>query len=177
MTSFKKKAGLADRQNGLGDRHHKNLWCRKCVRREIFWNVKVRWRGLCPFNPYFLCNTVTVRPLSGHLTPKMKITFFIASYVNAEYLFIQQVFQKKSRIFWENREKLFWKRIWQFFRGRRRLAPKIYITFFITNKVRNILLFRSFFKKGCIFWENGKNPFLGLKFFERKRGVWGRNWM
>ncbi len=73
-------------------------------------------------------------------------------------------FRKKNSIFWENREKRFWGHIRQFFRERRFLASKIIITFFITNEVVNILLFNSFFKKSCIFWENRKKPFLGLKF-------------
>ncbi len=36
----------------------KNLWRRKCVRREIFRNIEVRVEGrFVPFNPYFVCNT------------------------------------------------------------------------------------------------------------------------
>ncbi len=50
--------------------------------------------------------------------------------------------------------------------------PKVNITFFITNKIPNILLFSSFFKEGCIFSENGKKPFLGPKSLEGK-GAFG----
>ncbi len=78
---------------------------------------------------------------------------------------------EKSSTFWENREKLFWVCIWQFFRERRPFAPKINVTFFITNEVLNILLFSSFSKKkSCIFWENGKKPFLGPKSLLMGRG-------
>ncbi len=55
------------------------------------------WRGFVPFNSYFLCNTsnyVTVRPVRGHLTPKMNIAFFYQKF-DAEYFFIQQFFRKK----------------------------------------------------------------------------------
>ncbi len=76
-------------------------------------------------------------------------------------IFLFNNFFEKSSIFWENREKLFWEHIWQFFRERRRLAPKSNITFFITNEVMNSLLFNRFFQKSCIFWKNSKRPFLG----------------
>ncbi len=35
------------------------------------------------------------------------------------------------------------------------------VTSFVANKALNILLFNSFFKKSCIFRENGEKPFLG----------------
>ncbi len=57
-----------------------------------------------------------------------------------------------------------------FFRERRRLPPKIKITFFITNVIGNILLFSGFFKKSCIFRENDKKPFLGDKRLLTGRG-------
>ncbi len=54
---------------------------------------------------------------------------------------------EKCSIFRLNREKQFLRgRIWQFCRKKRRLAPKINITFLITNELLNILLFSSFFK-------------------------------
>ncbi len=37
-----------------------------------------------PFNLYFVCNTsncVTVRPVKGHLTPKINIAYFIRNFV------------------------------------------------------------------------------------------------
>ncbi len=82
------------------------------------------------YGTYFLCNTsncVTVLPVRGHLTPKMNITFFIRNLMLNIFLF--KNFFEKSCIFRENRKKLFWGRIWQFFRERRRLTPKINITF------------------------------------------------
>ncbi len=50
---------------------------------------------------------VPVRPVRGHLTLKMNITFFFYQELDTEYLFIRQLFEK-SRIFQENCEKLFW---------------------------------------------------------------------
>ncbi len=88
---------------------------------------------------------------------------------DAQYFLLDNFF-KKSSIFRENREKLFWKLIWRFFRERRRLASKINITFIITNKVRNILLFSVFFKKICIFWENGKKLLVVAKSLLKGRG-------
>ncbi len=89
--------------------HRKNLWGRKCVRRAIFRNVEVRVEGgKVPFNPYVVCNTsncVTVRPVRGHLTPKMNITFFIRNLIRNIFLFNN--FFEKSCIFRENRKKLF----------------------------------------------------------------------
>ncbi len=76
----------------------KNLWRRKCVRREIFRTVEVRVEGgFSLFNPYFVCNTfncVTVRPVRGHLTPKMNTAFL--SEISCWIFFIQQCFRKKQ---------------------------------------------------------------------------------
>ncbi len=90
-------------------------------------------------------------------------------------IFLCDNFFEKSSIFWEKRAKLFWEHIWQFFRERRRLALKINVTFFITNEIPNILLFSSFFKKSCIFWENGKNHFWGPSLFWRKEAFGDKN--
>ncbi len=59
-------------------------------------------------------------------------------------IFYSTIFSKKA-VFSE--KKLFWEHIQQFFRERRRLAPKINVTFFIMNEVRNILLLKFFLKK------------------------------
>ncbi len=63
----------------------------------------------------------------GHLTPKMNIAFFIRNLMLN--IFVFNNFFEKSCIFIENRKKLFWGSIWQFFRERRRLTLKINITF------------------------------------------------
>ncbi len=123
-------------------RNIKNLWRRKCVRRVIFRNVEVRVEGGCH------CATCQE---SSYTKNEYSLSY---RKFDAEYFFIQQFFRKKSCIFRENHKKLFWRRIWQFFRERRRLTPKINITFFITNDVSNILLFNNFFQKCVIFWEN-----------------------
>ncbi len=91
----------------------KNLWRRKCVRRTIFRNVEVRVEGgFAPFNPYFVCNKsncVTVRPVRGHLTPKMNIPFFIRNLMLN--IFLSDNSFEKSYTFRKNRKKLFWGRI------------------------------------------------------------------
>ncbi len=91
---------LKDFQNFRDDNNiKKNLWRRKCVRREIFRNVEVRIEGgLAPFNPYFVCNTsnyVTVRPVRGHVIPKMNIAFFIRNLLLNIFL-LDNFFEKKT---------------------------------------------------------------------------------
>ncbi len=117
----------------------KNLWRRKCVRREIFRND-------------FICNTsncVTVRPVRGHLTPKMNIAFSIRNLMlNISY---STIFSKKTVFSQKPAKNCFGGAFDNFFRERRRLMPKINITFFITNEVSNILLFTNFFQKCVIF--------------------------
>ncbi len=121
-------------------------------------------------NPYFVCitsNQITVGPVRGHLTPKMNIIFFIRNLMLNIFLF--NSFFEKSCIFRENREKLFWGRIWQFFRERRRFTLKINITFFITNEVLNILLFSNFFQKIFNFLRKCQKTVSGAQVsFERK---------
>ncbi len=54
--------------------------------------------GEAPFNTYFVCNTsdrVTVRPVRGHLTPKMNIDFFIKNLMLNIFLF-NNFFEKKA---------------------------------------------------------------------------------
>ncbi len=75
-------------------------------------DISERGSKVAPFNPYFVCNTfncVTVRPVRGHLTPKMIIAFFIRNLMMNIFLFNN--FFEKSCIFRENRKKLFWGRI------------------------------------------------------------------
>ncbi len=84
-------------------------------------------------------------------------------------IFLFNNFFVKSSIFWENCEKQFWKHLRQFFRERRRLASKFNATFFYLNKVLNTVLFISFFKKGCIFWENRKAIVSGTQVLLRGR--------
>ncbi len=112
-------------------------------------------------------NCVTVRPVRGYLTSKMNMAFFIRNLMLNIFLFNN--FFEKSCIFRENRKKLFRGRIWQFFRERRHLMPKINITFFITNEVSNILSHTNFFQKCVIFWENARKPFLGPKSLLKER--------
>ncbi len=70
------------------------------VRRVIFRNVEER------VDPYFVCNMsncVTVRPVMGHLTPKINIAFFIRNLMPNICLFDN--FFEKSCIFRENGKK------------------------------------------------------------------------
>ncbi len=77
--------------------------------KKIFRNIEVRVEGdIDPFNPYFVCNAsncVTVRPVRGHLTPKMNIAFFIRNLMLN--IFLLNNFFEKSNIVGENRGK-FW---------------------------------------------------------------------
>ncbi len=83
---------------------------------------------------------------------------------------------EENNIFWENREKLFWRRIWQIFRERRRLVSKINITFFIANEILNILLFSSFFKKSCSFLRKRQKTVSGAQVsFEGKNASGDEN--
>ncbi len=70
---------------------NKNLWCRKCVRRELFQKVEVRVPLLCLQHGLW----VTVWLVRGHLTPKMNITFFYQK-LDAEYFLFNNFFLKSS---------------------------------------------------------------------------------
>ncbi len=121
-------------------------------------------------------NCVTVPSVRGHLTLKMNIAFFIRNLMLNIFLFDN--FFEKSCIFWENRKKLFWGRIWQFVRERRRLTPKINVTF-LSQMRYWIFYYLAVFskKKNCIFWENSEKPFLGPKSLLKGRGglAWKMN--
>ncbi len=121
----------------------KNLWRRKCVRRAIPIE-EGRSKGLLATWPLGHCASC-----KGSSYTKNEYNLFYQK-LHAEYFLFKKFFAKSS-IFWENCEKLFWGHIGQFFRERRSLAPKINITFFITNKLPNILLFSSFFQKRLYF--------------------------
>ncbi len=100
---------------------------------ERYYGTQKYW--LKEANLYFACNTsncVTVRPVRDHLTPKVNITCFIRNLMLNIFLFDN--FFEKSCTFRENRKKLFRRRIWKFFRERRRLTLKINITFFFIHK-------------------------------------------
>ncbi len=111
---------------------------------------------------------VTVRPVRGHFTPKMNITFFYQK-LDAEYFFIRQFFRKKQ-YFRRKLQKLFWGRIWQFFRERRRLASKINVIFLLQMRYWICYYLAVFSKKAEIFKENSKKPFLRPKFLLKGRG-------
>ncbi len=114
-----------------------------------------------------------MRHVRGHLTPKMNTIFFFFFYRNYNMLniFLFNNFFKKSNIFRKTGEKLFWRRIWQFFRERRGPATKINITFFLLQMRYWIFYYLAVFsKKAEIFWENGKKPFLGPKSLLKGRG-------
>ncbi len=132
----------------------------------IFWKVESK---VPPFNPYFV-----TWPL-GHCA-----TCNRSSYTKNEYNFfyqkldVEQFFRKKKHYFLENGKNLFWEHISQFFRERKRLAPKINIPFVITNEVLNILLLNGFFKKVVFSEKTVKNHFWRPSLFWRIGGVWQR---
>ncbi len=136
----------------------KNLWCRKCVRRAIFQNVEVRVTSFATW-PLDHCATCKVSSYS-----KNEYKLFYQK-LDAEYFFMLQFFLK-SNIFRENCKELFWRHIWQFFRRRKRLAPKINVlNFFLSQMSYWIFYYSAVFlkKKTVIFWENSKKLFLGPK--------------
>ncbi len=113
---------------------------------------------------------VTVRPVRGHLTPKMNITFFIRNLMVNNFLFYN-FFDKRS-IFREHLEKLFWGHIWQLFRERRRPTQKINVTFLPQSRYRIFYYLVVFSKKNSIFW-NGKKPFLWAQVSFKEKGASG----
>ncbi len=73
--------------------------------------------------------------------------------LDAEYFLIQQFFRKKQ-YFLRKLRKTVLGRIWQFFRERRRLVPKINITFFYHKWEMRYWIFyylTVFFEKSCNF--------------------------
>ncbi len=123
-----------------------------------------------------LCNTsdcVTVRPVRGHLVPKMNIAFFIKNSMRNIFLFNN--FFEKSCIFRENRKKLFCGRIWQFFRKIRRLTPKINITFLSQMRYR-IFYYYQLFPKMCNFLRKRQKTVSGSQVsFEGKEASGDKN--
>ncbi len=116
-----------------------------------------------PFNSYFVgktSNCVTVRPVMGHLTPKMNIAFFIRNLILNIFLF--KNFFEKSCIFRETRKKVFWGRIWIFFRERRRLTLKINITFLSQMRYR-IFYYLPVFSKMCNFLRKRRKTVSGAQ--------------
>ncbi len=109
----------------------KNLWRRKCVRRAIFRKVGVRVEGdFAPFNSYFVCNTsncVTVRPVRGHLTPKMNIAFSVKNLMLN--IFYSTIFSKKAAFSEKTAKNCFGGAFDNFLGKEGVLQPKINITF------------------------------------------------
>ncbi len=91
-------------------------------------------------------------------------------------LSIRILIYRSLSIFWKF--AIFWRHLWQFFRERMRLAPKINITFFITNEVPNTLLFSSFFQNRLYFLRKLQNhSFWGPSLFPRGGGVKSHTWI
>ncbi len=89
-------------------------------------------------------------------------------------IFLFNKFSEKSNIFWENLEKLFFRRIWQFYKNRRRFAPKINITFLSQMRFW-ILHYLAVFSKTAVFSvKTAKPQFWGPSLFWRERDV--RRW-
>ncbi len=142
----------------------KNLWRRNCLRRAI-----------SPFQPLLclrhvqLCHCATCQ---GSSYTKNEYSLFYQKF-EAEYFFIRQFF-RKSYIFRENRKKLFWKRIWQFFRERRRLMPKINLTFL--SQMRYWIFYLPIFSKMCNFLRKREKTVSGAQIsFEGKEAFGDEN--
>ncbi len=99
------------------ERFLKNLWSRKCVRRVIFWNEKVRIKG----DEYG--RSVAVRPVRAHLTPKINITFFIRKQMLNIFLF-NNFFEKKKKVFSEKTAKNCFRGISNDFLGKGDVLPQ-----------------------------------------------------
>ncbi len=123
---------------------------------HLMCNIDMYDKSLCLQHGHW----VTVRPIKGHLTPKMNITFSVR--IGGWISFYATIFLKKP-VFSEKTEKLFWEHIWQFFGERRHLVLKINITFFYHKWGTKYFIIKQFFRKNCIFWENGKKLFLKPK--------------
>ncbi len=127
-------------------------------------------RSIRPLQPLLclqhvqLCYCATCKGL----TPKMNIAFPIRNLMLNIFLF-NNFFQKKNYFQRKPKKKLFWGPILQFFKERRRLTPKINITFL--SQIRYWIFYDLpiFSKKCVIFWENAKKPFLGSKSFLKDR--------
>ncbi len=160
----------------------KNFWRRKWVRRTRFRNVEVRVKVVSapstltlfatrPLGHYATCKgssyTKNVYNFFGHRTPKMYITFL--SEIRCWIFLYSTVFSKKISIFWENCEKMFWGHIWRFFRERRRLAPKINITFYHKWGTEYFYYLLGFSKKAVFSEKIAKTVSEGQVFFQGNR--------
>ncbi len=109
----------------VGDKGAETLWRRKWFRRAIFRNVEgIKWAP---------------RPLISYIT-----FFYYKS--DVEYFILQQFFPKETRIFRGNREKSFLGAL-ILLTGEVPLIAKMNITFFMRNKVFNISSNNNFFEK------------------------------
>ncbi len=93
-------------------------------RRSKAWRGRNHLQALLCLQHVQLCHCATC---PGSSYTKNEYSLFYQKF-DAEY-FLSDNFFEKSCIFREKRKKLFWGRIWQFFRERRSLTPKINITF------------------------------------------------
>ncbi len=80
------------------------------------------------------------------------------------------LFRKKAVIFKESGKNPFLGPK-SLLRGRKRLATKMNIPFFMGNKVLNIFSFNNFFEKSNIFGENEEKKFGGTWPFFRRRDL------
>ncbi len=116
-------------QHQLNRIYKKSLAQKLCKKR--FRKVEVRAHPLQHL--LYLCHSRVAASLCNQEVILLsEYNLFYYHKLDAEYFFIRQFFRKSS-IFRENCEKLFWGHIWVFFRGKRHFAPQIDITFFITN--------------------------------------------
>ncbi len=147
--------------------------------REVYRKRKSLAQEVRQKSDYFVCNTAAglLCKLSRIILHQKWIKPFLSE-INCRIFFYSLSFSKKADFSEKIVKNCSGGAYDNFFRERRRFAPKINITLFITNKVPNNLLFSSFFKKGCIFWENGKTTISRAQVsFGREEDVRRRKWI
>ncbi len=131
-------------------------------------------RGLLCLQQGPLCHCATC---NGSSYTKNEYNFFYQK-LDAE-IFLFDIFFEKNSLFREGCEKLFCGYIWQFFREKGRLAPKINVTFFLSKIRYRIFYYLASFSKKAVFSEKmAKNHFWwGPSMFWREGSVWRRKWI
>ncbi len=115
--------------------YEQNLWRRKCVRRAIFRNVVAPPSTLTLFATR---PTASLCDLSGVILHQKWIKPFLSEILC--WIFFYSTILSKKAVFSEKTAKnCFGGRIWQFFRERRRLTPKINITYL--SQMRNWIFY------------------------------------
>ncbi len=133
------------RKNSLAQEVRQKSDTSKC--RSKGWRGRSRLQSLLCLQHVQLCHCATWRG-SSYTTNEYSLFY---QKFDAEYFFIQHFFRKKAVFSEKTAKKMFWRRIWKFFRERRRLTPKINITFLSQMRYRIFYYLLIFFQKMCNF--------------------------